>query len=389
MASNVINIREFVDVSTAVASSPTNVSRDWSAVLFVQKGTDAQATVITKYDDLAAVIAAVGSNTEAAKFAAQLYGTSYDGISLNAPLYVAEIGAADADEFIENFMALLGDERFYYIALDTLFTDAMKKSAVSLNEANQSGVSHKLFVDDLSPLAFNSTLAADLGNGANASISAFCAGAKCKQCMVAAVNPSNTNKYYSAGMIAYFATREFAATSRCMATIAHKPASGISPIDFTDSGITVSPDDAWKNLDEKHANAYINVKLVGLSAWERGNTPAGDDVTAYISADYLNYTISVSVFQLLQSVPRLAMNENGASLLANTLDGAFNKLYNAGIIGPGVSLDGESFGGRGYHYSIPTPTGVKRANGLWDGIYCSALLQSSAKKVVIGNVLKK
>ena len=77
MANNVINIREFVDVSTAIAATPTDVSRNWSAVLFVMKGTDAQATSIKKYDDLAAVIAD-GSNTEAAKFATQLYGTSYE-----------------------------------------------------------------------------------------------------------------------------------------------------------------------------------------------------------------------------------------------------------------------------------------------------------------------
>ena len=388
MASNVINIREFVDVSTAVASSPTDVSRDWSAVLFVQKGTDAQATVITKYDDLAAVVEA-GSNTEAAKFATQLYGTGYNGITLNAPLYVAVIGAADAEEFTTNFTALLGDERFYYIGLDTTFTDAMKKAAATLNEAGQAGTSHKLYLDDLSANAFNLNLEEDVALASSMSLTAFCANNKMKQCMVANINPGNTNKYYSAGMIAYYATREFAATSRCMASIAHKPASGISPIDFTDTGITVGPDAAWDNIDEKNGNAYINVKLVGLSAWERGNTPAGDDITAYISADYLNYTISVSVFQLLQSIPRLAMNENGAGLLANTLDGAFSKLYNAGIIGPGVSLDGEKFDGRGYHYSIPTPKGVKRANGLWDGIYCSALLQGSAKKVVIGSVLKK
>ena len=235
----------------------------------------------------------------------------------------------------------------------------------------------------------NLNLEEDVALASSMSLTAFCANNKMKQCMVANINPGNTNKYYSAGMIAYYATREFAATSRCMASIAHKPASGISPIDFTDTGITDGPDAAWDNIDEKNGNAYINVKLVGLSAWERGNTPAGDDITAYISADYLNYTISVSVFQLLQSIPRLAMNENGAGLLANTLDGAFSKLYNAGIIGPGVSLDGEKFDGRGYHYSIPTPKGVKRANGLWDGIYCSALLQGSAKKVVIGSVLKK
>lgn len=388
MASNVINIREFVDVSTAVAASPTDVSRDWSAVLFVQKGTDAQATVITKYDDLAAVIAA-GSNTEAAKFATQLYGTGYNGITLNAPLYVAVIGAADAEEFTTNFTALLNDERFYYIGLDTTFSDALKKTAAALNEANQTSTSHKLVLDDSSANLFNLNLEDDIAEATSMSVSAYCASNKYNHCMVAAINPTNTNKYYSASIIAFYATREFAASSRCMAPIAHKPASGITAIDLTDSAITVSPDDAWNNIDEKKCNAYVNVKLVGLTAWERGVTPSGDELSAYIAADFLNYTISIAVFQLLQSVPRLAMNENGASLLANTLDGAFNSLYNAGIIGPGISLDGESFGGRGYHYSIPLPKGVKRANGLWDGIYCSALLQGSAKKVVIGNVLKK
>lgn len=388
MASNVINIREFVDVSTAVAVSPTDVSRDWSAVLFVQKGTDAQATVITKYENLAAVIEA-GSNTEAAKFATQLYGTSYNGITLNAPLYVAEIGAADADEFAANFSALLADERFYYIGLDTNLEDALKKSAATLNEAGQSVATHKLVLDDSSASVFNLNLEDDIAQGSSMSVAAYCASNKFDNCMVVAINPDNENKYYSASIIAYYATRQFNTSDRRMAPLTHKPAAGVSAIDILDSNITVSASDAWDNLDEKHANAYINVKIVGLTAWERGETPSGDDLTAFIAADFLNYTLSVSVFQLLQSVPRLAMTEDGAGLLANTLDGAFNSLYSAGIIGPGTSLDGEVFDGRGYHYSIPIPTGVKRANGLWDGIYCSALLQGSAKKVVIGSILKK
>lgn len=388
MANNVINIREFVDVSTAIATTPTDVSRNWSAVLFVAKGTDEQATSIKRYEDLAEVIAD-GSNTEAAKFATQLYGTAYEGVVLNAPLYVATISASDADDFTANFTALLSDERFYYIGLDTTFTDAMKKAAAAINEANQTNATHKLVLDDMSANAFNLTLEDDIAAGTDMSISAYCKSNNYNQCIVTPINPTNTNKYYSASIIAFYATRVFEATSRCMAPIAHKPASGVSAIDLTDSNITVGVSEAWDNLDEKNACAYVNVKIVGMTAWERGCTPSGDDLSAYISADYLNYTISVAVFQLLQSVPRLAMNDAGASLLANTLDGAFNSLYNAGIIGPGVALDGESFGGRGYHYSIPVPTGVKRANGLWDGIYCSALLVGSAKKVVIGNSLKK
>ena len=68
---------------------------------------------------------------------------------------------------------------------------------------------------------------------------------------------------------------------------------------------------------------------------------------------------------------------------------AFLALNSAGVIGGGVAEDGDVFPATGYKYSIPIPTGVKKANGLWDGIVCSALLTGSAKKIVIGNELKK
>ena len=79
MATNVINMRRFVDVTTGVQQTPANVARDWGAYLFVQKGQDSAATQLTKYDDLDAVIAA-GSNTEAAKAATVFYGTGYNGV---------------------------------------------------------------------------------------------------------------------------------------------------------------------------------------------------------------------------------------------------------------------------------------------------------------------
>lgn len=387
--SNVINIREFVDVTTSVAATPSAISRNWGSVLFVQKGADAQATTITRYDDLASVISA-GSNTEAAKFATTFYGATYAGISPTAPIYVATIGMASAEEFTTNFSALLGSEDYYLIALDSNCSDEIKKAAASLNEANQTNASHCLFLDDNSDTAASKTLEEDILLGSDMSVSAFCKNNKFTKTVVAWSNPSNTNKYYSAAMASFFSTRRFENTSRKMTTLAHKPCGGIEPVDFADSQIIEKSADAcWRNIDAKNASAYINVKLVGLSAWERCNTPEGGDLSEYISADYLNYTISVSVFQLLQSVPRLAMNQDGASLLANTLDSAFNNLYQAGVIGAGISLDGEQFTGKGYHYSIPVPTGVNKANGLWDGIYCSALLTGCCKKVVIGSTLEK
>src|SRR5690625_7653395 len=106
MATNVINIRRFVDVSTGVQATPADVRRDWGACLVVAKGTDDQATEVNKYADLAEVIAA-GSNTEAAKCATQFYGTGYNGIVPNSPFYVATISAKDVDDFTTNFTALL------------------------------------------------------------------------------------------------------------------------------------------------------------------------------------------------------------------------------------------------------------------------------------------
>ena len=390
MATNVINIREFVDVSTSVAITGTNVARDWTAVLFVQKGTDAQATVIAKYDDLAAVIEGEGSSTEATKFATQFYGTGYNGLLPVGPMYVATIGCA-SDEFADNFAALLASEEYYMIALDKNITDAQKKAAAALVQAGNVTASHKLFLDDSNVNAFDLDLEDDLDLGTSCSVSAYCKNAGYTHVAVAAINPSNTNKYYSASMMAFFATRKFENSSRRMCSIAHKPASGVQPVDMLDTSLdaTVSPTQKFKNLDEKNANAYINVKIVGLPAWERGNLPSGDDISEFISADYLTYVLSVSVFRLLQTTPRLPMNTEGASMLGNVITQAFLALNSAGVISGGVAEDGDVFPATGYKYVIPIPNGVKKANGLWDGIVCSALLTGSAKKIVIGNELKK
>lgn len=390
MATNVINIREFVDVSTSVAAAGTNVARDWTAVLFVQKGTDAQATVLKKYDDLAAVVAGEGSNTEAAKFATQFYGTSYNGLLPVGPMYVATIGCG-SDEFSDNFTALLASEDYYLIALDTNITDAQKKAAAALAQAGNTTAAHKLFLDDSNANAFDLSLEADLALEGSCSVSAYCKNAQYTHVIVCAINPANTNKYYSASNMAFWATRKFENSSRRMASIAHKPASGVQPIDMTDANLSaeVSPTQKFKNLDEKNANCYINVKIVGLPAWERGNLPSGDDISEFISADYLTYVLSVSVFRLLQVTPRLPMNSEGASMLGNVISQAFLELNSAGVISGGVAEDGDVFPATGYKYSIPIPTGVKKSSGLWDGIVCSALLTGSAKKVVIGNELKK
>lgn len=387
MSSNVINIREFVDVSTSVSATGTNVARDWTIPVFVVKGEDSSPTVIAKYDDLAAVIEGAGSNTEAAKFATVFYGTSYNGVAPSSAIYVASIAG---NNFDAAFSELLASEDYYLIALDTSFTDAQKKSAADLVEAFNTTSAHKLFLDDSNKQAFDKTLEEDLATE-TPSVAAYCFNKKLTHTAVCVINPNNENKYYSAAMIAYWSTRRFESSSRRMATICHKSASGIEPLNLLDPSLdaTVSPTQKFKNVDSKNANAFINVKLVGLTSWERGELPSGDDISEFISADYLTYVLSVSVFRLLQSTPRLPMNSDGASMLGNVISQAFTSLSSAGVISGGVAEDGDVFPALGYKYIIPVPTGIKKANGLWDGIVCSALLTGSTKKVVIGNELKK
>jgi len=381
---NVINIRNFVDVSTSVVQTSANVARDWGAALFVQKGTNGQTTALTQYDDLEAVVNGAGSNSEAAKFATQFYGTTYNGIAPTSSFWVAIIGAEDVDEFNTNFTALMASEDYYLIGVDTNFTTDAKKSAAAIVQATQANATHKLFLDDASAEAANLDLEHD-----TASISAYCKNNGYTATFAIWVNPTNTVKYYSAAAASFFSTRQFNTTDRKMASIAHKAAQGISPVDLTDTNVTVSPSQAFANLDEKHTNLYANIKIVGLPAWERGNVGSGDDLSDYISADYLNYVVTMSVFNLLQTTPRVPMNNDGAVMLAGAIETGFVRLSNAGVIAGGVSLDGESFPQTGYKISIPIPTGIAKANGLWEDIDCRALLAGSAKKVVIGNTLKK
>lgn len=383
MATNVINMRRFVDVTTGVQQAPANVVRDWGAILFVQKGTDGATTTLTKYDDLAAVIAA-GSNTEAAKAAGVFYGTRYNNVAPTSPFWVAVIGGKDVDEFTTNFTALMASEDYYLVELDQNFGTDIRKAAASIIQASASTADHFGFLEDFSADAANLPLESD-----TTSLGAYCKNNNYTLVATPWVNPANTNKYYGAAMAAFFATRQFNDGARSMSSIAHKVAQGISPVDLTDTSVTVSPTQAFDNLDSKNMNVYANIKIVGLPAWERGNTPSGDDISDFISAAYLNYTITISVFNALQINPRIPMNNDGATILASAIELGFERLLAAGVIAGGVSLDGEAFPSTGYKISIPIPTGVARANGLWENINCSALLAGSAKKVVIGNVLKR
>jgi hypothetical protein len=393
MATNVINIRRFVDVTTGVVTTPANAARDWGSLLFVQKGASGAKTEVTKYLNYQELVDADISNTEAMVAATKFYGTSYDGVAPTSPIYVATISADEVEDFKENFDALLASEDYYLIVLDRTLSDEQKKSAADSVEATASSTSHKLFLDDYSYTTVNDAEPTTSTVSGHVKLNAYA------HTIVVWSNTSwaqesgdrlTEKRYYSAALASFYATRKFDTSKRQMCPVAHKAASGISVVDFTDPSVTVSPTQAYDNVVANNATVYISVKPSGVfTAWERGVVGNGNDLSDMIAADYLNYTLTVRVFSVLQAYPRVPMNSTGATMLATAINSAFMELAVAGVIGAGTSIDGETFSGYGYKYSIPIPTGVAKANGLWENITCSALLAGSAKKVVIGNTLKQ
>jgi len=385
MATNVINIRNFVDVTTGVQTVSAGGNRSFNAVLFVQKGVaDSGVGAITAATSVQEVADVAGSNSEATAAATTFFGTSYFGFAPNATFYFVSIGAETTEEFQTNFTKLVSDERFFGIILDKAFTKDFQIAAAEITKAAMSTTEHIVFLDDHSAEAANQDLETD-----TTSISAYIAKNNNPAAVAAWSQPNADTAYYSIAEWAFYATREFNATARAMSPIVPKTAGGLTAVDLTWAGITVSPDIAYRNLMSKRASIFANIKLVGLTGWAGGTTADGANIDDKISAAYLNYRITMSVFNLLQNTNRLPMNANGASLLRAVISSAFNELNAAGIITGGTSIDGEIFPELGYNIRIPLPTGVDRANGLWKGIACSALLAGSGRKVEITNILKQ
>lgn len=375
--SNIINIKKFIDVSTSVSPTPLG-RRDFRNILFVQKGEDSSSTVVTAYTDLESLVAGEGSNTAAAQMATIFWGGGFNGVKPSSTVYVAKIGAASQEEFTTGFTALLGSSDYYLVALDNALA-TYTTIAASANEA--STIPHYLFCLDTDINAINKGAAED-----DSSVSVYLFNNKLTRSAAFWTDDAKKGTYPNVAAASFFAVTRMSAASP-LGNLAYKVISGVLPVDF--SGATVQPSQAWDNLASKMANAYITLGETGRTCFQAGTCGSGDNIDEYIAADYLNYTITYNVYDLLTSVPKLPMNMSGAKRLYNVIAAAFDSLNAAGVIGGGISQDGESFGESGYKISIPIPTGLNKATGLWDGVLCTALLTGSCKKVVIGNNLKK
>ena len=155
--SNIINIKKFIDVSTSVSPTPLG-RRDFRNILFVQKGDDGAATVVTSYTELESLVAGEGSNTAAAQMATIFWGGGFNGVKPSSTVYVAKIGAATQEEFTAGFTALLSSSDYYLVALDNALS-AYTTIAASANEA--STVPHYLFCLDTDVNAINKDASED------------------------------------------------------------------------------------------------------------------------------------------------------------------------------------------------------------------------------------
>lgn len=375
MATDIIDIKNFIDVSTSVASV-TSAGRNFRDLCVVQKATDSEEMEVTTYTNLSELVDAEGSNSASVKAATVFYGGGFLGRKPNGTVTVAKIAE---DTFTADFGELLTRPEFYLIVFDNAFTATTIKSAMALNEAATT-TPHVLFVEDATKEAAEKDLSSDtntvLGDGAAKNFT-HSAGFY--------VDGSKTDAYHAAAGASYFGQVQFTTASQ-MGTLAWKTMSGISPLIF--DGLTVSANTAWKNISDKKANGYITMGETGSVNFQKGTMFNGNDIADYISADYLNYKIRKAIYDLLTSVPKLPINDYGATLLNTVISSAFDNLYDAGVIGPGVAADGEVFGGKGYKVSVIPSTGTSKKNGIWDNIYCSALLSGATKKVVVGNTLK-
>lgn len=374
---NIINIKKFIDVSTSVSATPLG-RRDFRNILFVQKGEDGASTVVSSYTDLDSLIIAEGSNSAAAKMATKFWGGGFNGVKPSSTVYVATIGASTQTEFMEGFNSLLAAGDYYMIALDNELV-SYAPVAASANEA--ATIPHYLFLLDTSSDAINKDNSED-----NSSITAYLFNNNLTRAAAFWTDVAKADQYPNVAAASFFAVSRITASSP-LGNLAYKIIPGVEAVAFT--AATVEVNQAWENLASKNGNAYITLGETGRVCFQTGTCGSGDNIDEYIAADFLNYTITYNVYDLLTSVHKLPMNINGAKRLYNVISAAFDRLNAAGVIGGGVSQDGEAFGDSGYKISIPTPTGTNKATGLWDSIVCSALLTGSCKKVVIGNNLKK
>lgn len=374
--SNTVNIKRIIDVATAVVGSAQG-RRDFRNALFIFQGEEIGGKRVNLADSYETAVALAGSNTEVAKAAQTFFAGGFNGIKPQN-LYIANFNS-DSEEWADVISELLSDSTYYWISCDKNFTVEQKQALASAVEA--SSLNKYFFIaDDTTGTAITEDVETD-----ETSLVAYAYSNKLSHTAVIYSDAEQASEYHSLAGISYFATVDFTA-SRPLGSLAHKQFSGITASKL--AGAT-TPTIGFDNLDSKNATVYIAFGEAGRNVMERGNNGKGDDISTIYAADYIDYTITYNIFDLLVRIPALRFTAAGKAQLYGAIASAFNELKASGVIAGGTDPDTGVEYLNGYNIDIPLNISqAKKAQGLWDGITCIGLLSGSCKKIVVTNTLK-
>lgn len=284
-----------------------------------------------------------------------------------------------ADAFADALSEILGDSTTYLCVIDNTFSDSEKKLYMSMVEA--STPTHYGFILDTSNEAAYTDAQTD-----TTSLAGVAKAMSYKKIAVVVDDADKANEYKSMSACSYYAQVNMTAASP-MGSLMNKNMSGITPSTFSNGGVMTATM-AWDNIVAKNANCFVDFTEVYDSMWAKGTSASGHQIGDIIAGDYVDYRITYELFYMLRSVPKLPVNAGGAARIEQCMATAFRRLADAGVIGPGTAIDGESFSGEGYKVYAEVPTGTDKIQGVWTNVIGKGLLTGTTTKIVVSNQLK-
>lgn len=375
--SNTVNIKRLIDVSTAISATAQG-RRDFRNVLFIFKGEeigDKRVNLATSYEE---AVELAGSTSEVAKAAKTFFAGGFAG-SKPTNFYFANFDSENSEVWSDVITEILSNSTYYWITTDSTFTVEEKLALATAVEASTTIKFHYI-AGDSTVNAITEDVDTDV-----TSLVAQVKANKFKQTNVVYNDASLDDEYHSVAAASYFAIPDFT-SSRPLGSLAHKQFAGITASKLAEA---TTPTAGFDNLDAKNATVYVAFGETGRNVMERGNCGSGDDISYVYAADYIDYTITYNIFDLLVRIPALRFNAAGKALLYGAIASAFQELKDAGVISAGTDPDTGVEYLNGYNIDIPLNiSATKKAQGIWDGITCVGLLAGICKKVVISNTLK-
>lgn len=283
------------------------------------------------------------------------------------------------DAFADGIAEILADSTCYLVGIDNTFSEEQKKLIMSAVEA--ATPSHVCAILDTSAEAAYESADED-----DSSLAHYAFDAGLKRTMVVVDDAEKADEYKSMSALSYYAQVNFTVASP-MGSLMFKTMAGITPSLFNAGGV-VTASAAWDNIIAKRANCFARYTEVYDTAWAKGTSASGHQFGEIIAGDFVDYRITYELFYMLRSVPKLPMTEGGAARIESCMALAFDRLRDAGVIGPGVAEDGEVFSSLGYKVSATVPAGADKQQGIWNDVRGVGLLTGTTTKIVVANTLK-